>query len=560
MKPVRKGKGVRLRAWIARLCCFVGILGLTLLFSSVTLADSAQEAADGDVPQGLQLLPRVGLSMEYGGYIAHQDNFTSQLRRRLEIDLLQYRRHIFYVEFDERTYFGIPDNKWQFNLFKYDITLGGYRYDFGDFYLGAFVRHQCNNLFDTITFNTSIDRQRANLYGAGPEFLTKNMRLGMKDRGINFDSPQAFEFLNHWGAGFSASKLFVQERINANWLIKGQVRYDIFRYRQVVPYVEATGEVLAGSETRGVPSVELGARLHLGRFDLTPFFKWSREQESLLYQFNPDKTSLVARNSLLGGARLETLLDGRTFGPTPGASGLQLFPEMHGQANYAAFLNNPHFQGNGNIELDLEALRWNSWTLFFYTDLNFDTRKEDLKPDKVSYWLQYGLTYSWERYFIEGFVKDDRRLDSNIFRGTMERANLAGLRTGTKGMKPGHYNDGISFTGPASFEFINNWNAQAYFGHFFNNRDWQYLWNLNAQVRWDLLRWYFMVPYVQGEVNWMSGGGSTQDALEYAVEPGVRLHGVLDLAVYYRFQHRKNVLFFGGPSENENLVGVKVLF
>lgn len=538
---------------------------LVLNFQALAFAAAAPAASQGekveDIPNGLELFPRIGISLEYGGFVVHQDNFASQLRRHLEIDLLQYRRHIFYLEFDERTYFGIPDNKWEFNFFKYDAALAGYRYDFGDFYLGAFLHHQCNNLFLTSTYNTSVDRSRANLYSAGLEFLTKNMRLGMKDRGINFDSSQTFEFLNRWAAGVWVSKAFVKDRINLNWIVQAQARWDIFRYRKLVPYVQVSGELLAGPETRCVPGMELGTRLHLGRFNLTPFFQWARDQESLILQNSPEKFDFISKNYLLGGARLETLLDARTFGVSPDLQGFQLFPEIHGQANYAAFLNNPRFKGHGDIQLDLEALRWYFWTVFLYTDLNFDTRKEDLKPDKVDYWLQYGLTYScWQKYFVEGFVKNDRRLDSNIFRGTMERSNLAGLRAGTKGMKPGHYNDGISFSGPATFDLINNWNAQANFGHFFNNRDWQYLWDLGAKVRWDPIRWYFIVPYIQGEVNWQAGGGSTKDATEYAVEPGLRLHGVLDLAIYYRYQHRENVLFFRGPSANENLVGIKAMF
>jgi len=142
----------------------------------------------------------------------------------------------------------------------------------------------------------------------------------------------------------------------------------------------------------------------------------------------------------------------------------------------------------------------------------------------------------------------------------MERSNLAGLRAGTEGMKPGHYNEGISFSDPQTFQWLNKWNAQGVAGHYFDNRDWQYLWDLNAQVRWDPLRWRFIVPYIQGELNWMSGGGSTHDALEYAGETGLRLHGVLDFIVYYRFQHRENVLYFRGPSYNENVCGFKVLF
>jgi hypothetical protein len=537
----------------------VGIVVMGVL--CICLASKGQGAPESlgeDIPEGFQLVPRVGISAEYGGFIVQQENYTSMLRRRLEVDVLQYRRHIFYLDFDERTYFGIPGNAWEFNLLKYDITLAGYRYDLGTFYLGLFIHHQCNNPIHTLDYHTLVDRERANIYMAGLEFLTKNMRIGMKDRGINFDSPKAFEFLGRLAGGLWLSKVFTRENIRLNWDFKGLLRYDIFRYRRLVPYVEVGAETLIGGPTaRLAPSVEVGARYHLSRTDITPFFRWSRDQEALTIE--PFRPAYIAKNSLFGGGRVEVLLDSETFAPNPIGEGLQLLPEIHGNADYALFLNNPKFKGHGNLELDFETLRWKPWTIFLYTDMNFNSRKQDFKPDKINYWLQYGLTYAWDRYFVEGYVENRRRVDGNIFRGTTERSNQAGLRVGTKGMKPGHYNYGISFEGP-SFQWLNMWNAEASAAHYFSNHDWQYIWNLDAKVRWDLLRWHIIVPYIYGDVKWMSGGGSTGDATEYAVEPGLRFHGVLDLAVYYRFQHQQNVLFFRGPSENQNLVGIRVLF
>ncbi len=533
------------------------LLLCSLLLGFTAVGQGAIPDAENDLPEGWKFFPRIGIDLEYGGYVVHQDNYASRLRRHLEMDLLQYRRHIFYMEFDEEHFFGIPANKWQFSVMKYNIILGGYRYDFGDYYLGAFVYHQCNNILLTSTYLTSKGREKGNLYGVGGEFLTKNMLLGKKDRGINFDSPKEYEFLGRWGAEFSTTKLYSTIRYPISWLIKGQARYDILRYKMAVPYLEVTGQILAGPDTRAVPSVEIGTRFHFARFDLTPFFKWSRDQESLVVNDFSQKAKLVAKNYLYGGARIELSGCPSSWCTPPGA-GLQFLPELHGQADYGLYLNSPISRGYGNMELDLEALRWHSWTLFLYTDMNFNTRKEDYKPDKINYWLQYGLTYAGERYFMEGFVKNAQRLDSDVFHD-MERSNLAGLRAGSRGMKPGHYNDGISFAGP-TLAFINNWNAQASFGHFFNNRDWQYLWNIEAQVRWDPVRWRFVVPYVQAEVNWQSGGGSTPDTVEYSFEPGLRFHGTLDFVTYYRFQHRENREYFRGPAATESLIGIRVLF
>ena len=58
----------------------------------------------------------------------------------------------------------------------------------------------------------------------------------------------------------------------------------------------------------------------------------------------------------------------------------------------------------------------------------------------------------------------------------------------------------------------------------------------------------------------MSGGGNTNDAVEYAVEPGLRFHGSLDLLIYYRFQHKENAHDFGGQADNQSIFGMKILF
>jgi hypothetical protein len=542
-----------LRRIVTILICVLCIISVTAQVAST------EQNNTNDIPEGWKFFPRIGISVEYGGYIVQQDNFSSLLRRHLTMDLLQYRRHIFYLEFNERFFLGIPGNKWNFNLMKYDIAMLGYRYDFGDFYVGLLLHHQCNNIVRSKNYDKDIDRERSNTYDLGVEFLTKNMRTGMKDRGINFDSPDNFEFLGHLGGRFWVAKVLSSERINLSWLIESKVRYDIFRYKRLVPYVEATGKLMTGPVTRLAPSVELGTRYHLATMDITPFLEWSRNQEALIISNNPLQTSFIAKNSLLAGLRLETLLDADTFKVREG-NGLQFFPETHGQAGYALFLNNRNFNGNGFLQVDFEALRWHPWTIFFYTGMNYITANQDFRPEKVTFWIQYGLTYAWNRYFVEGFMVNNWKLDSDVYRGTSEQANLGGVRAGTRGMKPGHYNDGISFQGPESFQWLNNWNVQGSAGHYFQNRDWQYLWDLAAQVRWDVLRWRRMVPYCQAEINWMAGGGQTKNAVEYAFEPGLRFHGVLDLAVYYRFQHRDNILFFGGPAENENLIGLKTLF
>ena len=123
----------------------------------------------------------------------------------------------------------------------------------------------------------------------------------------------------------------------------------------------------------------------------------------------------------------------------------------------------------------------------------------------------------------------------------------------------GHYDDDISFTGPR-FQWLNKFNAQASFSHYYDNQEWPFLWNLETKARWDVLRWRFVVPYLQGGVEWLAAYRGVGDAVEYYVEPGLRLHGTMDLAFFYRFQHQETLFSFRGPTENMNFVGVRALF
>ncbi len=555
------GPGGSMETRKLRLIIILSLLAvMTIFFVPAGPAAAIHQESGNKETQDWRIMPRVGVGVEYGGFILRDGDFSSALRRRVEVDALQYRRHIIYLEFDEETSWGIPADRWEFNRMRHRLYMIGYRYDLGNHYLGLFFHHRCHNPFHTEKFQGYVGRSRENIYFVGMEFLSKSMRLGMKDQGINFESGPAFEFLGRWHYWLSVLKTVEKDKSNLNWLLRAQVRLDLLRYYWLIPYLEVGSELLIRSSgTRLSPWGEGGIRCRLrDKMDFTPFLRGGRSQEEII---GDDGVSLrpVAHNFLFGGARLEFLLDEYSVARAAQAGQMHLLPEIHGTLDYGLYLKSRFFNGRGKMELDFEVLRYDPWTFFLYTDLGFDTRKTDFKPDKVTYRLQYGLTYMRGRYFAEAFLDHSRRLDSDTFRNVSERANLAGLRLGTKGMKPGHVNDGISFA-PETFQWLHNLNVQANAGHFFDNRDWQYLWNVAAQARWDFLRWRFIIPYLQGELNWLAGGGSTKDAFEYAVEPGLRFHGIFDLALYYRFQHRENVTRFQGPSESQSVVGLKAFF
>jgi hypothetical protein len=69
-----------------------------------------------------------------------------------------------------------------------------------------------------------------------------------------------------------------------------------------------------------------------------------------------------------------------------------------------------------------------------------------------------------------------------------------------------------------------------------------------------------MVPYLQGGLECRVARRDAKDAFEYYLEPGIRCKGVMDLALFYRFQYQPTIRSFRGPGEIQNLVGIRALF
>lgn len=517
----------------------------------------AQEPEADDFLPGV-IMPRVGMGIEYGGFLVRGEDYSSAFRYQLLLDLWQYKRHLLYMDFDGETSFGVPGESLAFNRLRHQIAILGYRYDLGDYYGGFRFYHRCYNPFrERGRLESDYDRTVADVFYVGLEFIDKAMLVGQKDRGINFED-RLFEFLGRWHVALSLNRVMSEENSDQDWLGTGRVRLDILRYCNLIPYLEAGGEVLGMRKWAVTPVVEGGVRFHGTNLDFIPFIQWGHTQEWPRQVFG--QVYLASHSYLFGGGRMEFLLDKETQSPGVTVGNLQLFPEVHGLAEYSLFLGSHYHLGFGSVQLHFDLLRWQALTLFVNPGFTMDSHQTNFGPDKLWYQLDYGLRYSSQGYFLEGFVLDERRIDAFTFRDLNETAQRAGGRIGTRGMLLGHYDEGISFKGPQMFQWLNQWNAEASLSHSFATQDWPYLWNTAAQARWDVLRWHFMVPYVHSGLEWRSANQGAKDAFEYFVEPGVRCKGVLDLALFYLFQHQESIRSSRGPSENQNLIGIRTLF
>src|SRR5271157_731209 len=81
------------------------LLGVLFFVFAWQFEAQGREGEEEEV-NGLQLMPRIGVGLEYGGFLQSDDFSTSRLHRRFELDALQYGPHIIYLEFDENTLIG----------------------------------------------------------------------------------------------------------------------------------------------------------------------------------------------------------------------------------------------------------------------------------------------------------------------------------------------------------------------------------------------------------------------------------------------------------------------
>jgi hypothetical protein len=306
--------------------------------------------------------------------------------------------------------------------------------------------------------------------------------------------------------------------------------------------------------------VETGVRVRWKNVEFTPFVQWGHTQEWLRIFYGDKSIHFESRSYLYAGGRLEFLLDRDHPGNRGSGAEWQFFPEVHGQAFYGLYAGSRHNLGAAGLNLNLDLVRWRRLSLFSNLGQYMDSYVDTLGPEKMLLFVDCGLRYDWPKIFLEGFGRFAARLDAFEYHDGGESPNMAGARLGTQGMRLGHYNDGINFKAPEQFQWLHKVNAQVSLAHYFNAIRWPATWNLGAQARWDILRWRFIVPYVQGGLEWLAAHQGSRDVVEYYVEPGLRLHGVMDLAVFYRFQHRETIFTFQGPLENQNLIGLRAYF
>jgi hypothetical protein len=347
--------------------------------------------------------------------VVRQGDFSSAFRYHYLIDLLQFGRHIIFTDIDGEIDWGTPGLSLAFNRIRHNIAIIGYRYDLGNYYVGLQYYHRCYNPFQgpgrqVVSLH---NRTVATTYYAGLELVDKAMLVAQEDYGIVFDPAKPFEFLGRSHFALNLNKVISRQETNLSWLFAGRVRLDVLRFHNLIPYVEAGGELLGQGPWNFVPRVETGVRFHWPTVEFTPFVQWGHTEEWLRIFYGDKSIHFESRSYLYAGGRLEFLLDRETISRRASLADRpwQFFSEVHGQGNYGLYVGSQNNLGTGGLSLNLDLIRYQHLNLFTYLDFHMDTSPEAFAPDKVLYSVDYGLRYDWPKIFLEGFGRSAARLD-----------------------------------------------------------------------------------------------------------------------------------------------------
>jgi hypothetical protein len=512
---------------------------LTLIFIS---AFKSQEVKADQTKDTVSFMPEVNMMVEATGFSSNKADYSAKFQRLIQLDVLRYKDISLGLEFNEETILGGPGyaSDEPYNL-RNRIRYLNLRYDGVERSFGLFYNHTCDN---------GIERQGAERAWdvVGLELVTKNMRYGHKNYGINFNPQKEFEFLSRFGYTLSLAKTVLERDPELDAIGKFFLRWDILRYRNYIPYFELGLSPIWGSELRWDYIIELGTRINYKRASLSPFIKYS-------YEHNLDRWQGLSEHFFMAGLRLESLNEASSDLSPQKKEGFS--PQMHMEGYYAKVVGADDFEWDGDVTLDIELYRQETFKTFLNTNVNFLSPSGTYRPRFVTYRLEPGIGVEDNEKSLEFIYRHVSRYDANTSDGFTEHAGLLGLRGQTLGMRTGHKNEGIDFSSSQRCEFLKKLDWKIVGGRYIYTSDYDYDWNVGLGARWDILRHRKKIPYLEGNLNFLIGDNLDT---EYYLESGVRFHGRGDTTFFSRYQHKKNIDRFGGYDKDYLLAGVRFEF
>ena len=530
----------------------LSVLGCALLAASAAVGYAQAAATEHPVVDSpgnygeWAFLPS-GILLIDGEFYAENDaGYTMILHRVIGFDILRYRHVVLSFSVDEAIrYKDTPSNYFYPYLIHNQMDFVNIRWELPQGSLSWFIDHACNNNIN----QDVVGSMRVRWYGTGMRWETHGMRTGHKSGNIAPGTSEGFEVLNSINYGISAAKSLSTRYHNYTMIVRGALRYDPLRYYVLIPYLEGSFVALVEDRVKIDRTLEAGMRIHLPNMDIAPYVSYKRLH-------NIDLENRDALDFYLVGIRMEALLGGDRGQERETA--MPLLPAVHFSGSYGHFVVDEYLYFNSDIFIEADLIRIRSLSVFLNSRLshNSSSKSKGLYPRYLQYTTESGISYRLPilRILIEPFYRYGRFDEGNYNRGYNEQYQLIGMRL-ERGMKIGYINSGIDFHGGRDFEWLNgiNWLISA--GRVVRESSYGYDWEFQLQLRWDILRYWVIVPYLSGGVVFIRDESSVW---EYAAETGLRMHFNLELMLFYQYKQRSEPDIPNGIDGRYHLVGVRV--
>ena len=99
---------------------------------------------------------------------------------------------------------------------------------------------------------------------AGLRIQSRNMKTGYANKGIDFDSPENLESINTIDWMVSAERVFNKFYYDYDWECGILARWNIFRYRKIIPFMSAGIRFLIDENSDEIYTLESGLRIQTG--------------------------------------------------------------------------------------------------------------------------------------------------------------------------------------------------------------------------------------------------------------------------------------------------------
>jgi hypothetical protein len=530
------------------ICCVLlaapGVLGFTRAAGyGYPAADSSENSSEW------AFLPSAALLVDSEFYAENDAGYTMILHRVIGVDVLRYSNIVLSFSVNEGIRYKDTDSNYLYPyLIRNQMDFVNLRWELPQGSLSWFIDHSCNNNINEDVAGS----RRVRWYGTGLGWETNGMRLGHRNTGITFGKAEHFEILNIINYGFSAAKSLSTRYNNYTMIARGALRYDPLRYYFLIPYIEGSLEALVEDRVKIDRALEAGMRISLLNVDITPYVGY-RHRHDL------DLDNMRAVDLYLIGFRLEALVGGERWQEERDIKMPLLLPGIHFSGGYGYLVLDEYLYFNSDILFEVDLIRIENLTVFLNNRLshNSSSKRKGLYPRYLYYIAESGLSYDMHnlRAYVEPFYRYGRFDEGNYYRGYNEQFQMIGLRLKSRGMEIGDINYGIGFGGGGGFEWLNSINWLVSAGRTVHENNYCYDWDCQLKLRWDILRYWVIIPYLSGAVRFIRDESSVW---EYSTETGVRLHFGLDLMLFHQYHYRTEPDISNGFDGQFHLVGVRL--